>query len=76
MRKKKNPYDDLIQPKNENPLYILINSDSLKSEIKRNSKQICITVPPELLSKLKEMAQAQGRSLSNMISQILKESVK
>lgn len=45
-------------------------------ELKRNSKQICITVPPELLAKLKEMAQAQCRSLSNMISQILKESVK
>ena len=44
-------------------------------ELKRNSKQICITVPPELLAKLKELAKAQGRSLSNMIAQILRESV-
>lgn len=45
-------------------------------EQKRTSKQICISVPPELLAKLKELAKAQGRSLSNMISQLLHESVK
>ncbi|MBQ4032375.1 MAG: ribbon-helix-helix protein, CopG family [Paludibacteraceae bacterium] len=43
--------------------------------MKDKKAKICISIDPELLAKIKQMAEAENRPLSNMLEVLLREQI-